>query len=102
VERNLHLEEAAVAVVALGVILVGRVGGLQVPIGNMAGRALDLLEELFAAFAALGDFAAGGGWMVQQVPLGHIEIAFADLLAVTVAVGIVQTDPGRPAHAAAV
>src|SRR5262249_43338998 len=50
----------------------------------------------------VGDLAARGGRMVQQVPLGRVEIAFADLFAVTVAIGIVEADAGRPPDRAAI
>ena len=33
--------------------------------------------------------------MVEEIPLHHIEIAFADFLAITVAIGIVLADAGR-------
>ena len=33
--------------------------------------------------------------MVEQIPLGHVEIALGDFLAVAVAVGVVEADAGQ-------
>src|SRR5206468_964400 len=94
---DLQLEETAVAVVAFSVVAGAGVVGEQVPVGKVAARAADFVEQLFAGDGVLGDTATGGCGVVEQIPLGHVEVALADLLAVAVAVGIVEADAGQAA-----
>src|SRR5439155_20995966 len=70
--------------------------------GAVARGTAGLLEPLLAAAHLLGDLAATGGGVVEQVPLGNVEVALGDLLAVAVAVGVVLADAGWAAHGAAV
>src|SRR5207244_333056 len=99
---NVKLEEPAVAVEAFGVVRRGRVVGEEVPIRHMAGNAAERLEELFAARDVPRDAAAGGGGVIEQIPLDHVEVSLADFLAVTVAVGVILADAGRSLDGAAV
>src|SRR5207244_6885807 len=92
VESRLELEEPAIAVVALRVVPGTGVVSKQVPIGRMAGNAADFLEQLFPAPHIAGEPAAGWRGMIEKIPFRHVEIAFADVLAVAVAVGVVHTD----------
>src|SRR5262249_50281636 len=46
--------------------------------------------------------AAGRGGVVEQVPLGHVEVTFGDLFEVAVAIRVIQAEAGRPLGAAAV
>src|SRR5207244_6970683 len=95
VPGDFQIEEAAIAVEFLGVILGVRVVSQELPIGGMAAGAADLGEELFAGLDVGRDLAAGRGRMVEEIPFGDVEIAFGDFLAVAVAVGIVEADAGQ-------
>src|SRR5207237_31285 len=86
---NLKFEKAPVTVKALGVIAGRRIVGEQVPVGNVARRAAGRLEQLFSMDRVLGNAAACRGRVVEQVPLDHVEVAFGDFLAVTVAIRII-------------
>ncbi len=104
---DFQIEEAAIAVVARRVVGCIWIGGKELPIGDMANRAAEFVEEQLAGDGVAGPLGSGGGGVIEQIPLGHVEIAFGDLLAVAVAVGVVEADAGpaglgRGANAAAI
>src|SRR6202035_621731 len=68
---------------------------VQVPVGDMARSAADLVEELLAGDGVGGDSATRGRWVIEQIPLGDVKIALGDLFAVAVAVGVVEADAGQ-------
>src|SRR4051794_39442681 len=77
------------------------------PIGDMTGRAANFGEHLLAGPHLGIDLATRWRGMIEQVPLGHVEIAFGNFLTVAIAVRVIEADArqsrlGRRSHAAAI
>src|SRR5262249_54000521 len=72
------------------------------PIRYVARSAADTGEDCLTASCTVGLAAPARPWMIQHIPLDDVHVPFCQFMTDAIAIGVVQTDTGRPAYASAV